>query len=518
MITIRTRTEDEAGVEAEVLEIPEGIVTETEAAGEMKEQTSIAKNIQEKLHSKQVLAEAQAKIQEKLKAMGKVDMMPILSEAPTHKSLRPEEASAYVGLTMNKTEQRLQELKNRIKGVNLPSHANLNIPGQIPEKKPEIELSKEQPEEKQPEEDEDEEVIVDPRLQMKRPTKGRRSTFKFAQAGEYQKLANVQRNTARLHLLQSEIETVAKQTGISSAVKLALVTPDIDQGSSRYLPSIEWWDEYLLKNKNYSAMPSTDLPPEQRYPETITKLIEHPIQLKAPDEPSQPPILKVYLTKKERKKLRRQNRRELQKEQMEKVRLGLAPPPEPKVKISNLMKVLGSDAIQDPTKMEAHVREQMANRLKKHLKANAERKLTDEQRSEKKRRKIFEDTSLALHVAIYRVKSLMNPSKKFKVETNAKQLTMTGCIILYKDINVIIVEGGPKQQKFYRNLMMNRLKWQEEVIIWEGIVKSQAFNDFKVHMVQSPKQARELLEKHGVGHYWDHAYSASMLLTDDADA
>lgn len=332
-----------------------------------KEEDSVLR-LQEKLHSKQVLAEAQAKIQEKLKAMGKIDVTPVLPEAPTHKSLRPEEASAYVGLTMNKTEQRLQELKNRIKGTGLPLLSNLNIPTQVPEKKPEIELSKEQPEVvKEPEPEEDEELLVDPRLQMKRPTKGRRSTFKFAQAGEYQKIANVQRNTARLHLLQSEIETVAKQTGISSAVKLALVTPDIDQGSSKYLPSIEWWDEYLLKNKNYSAMPSKDLPQEQRYPETITNLIEHPIQLKAPDEPSQPPMLKVYLTKKERKKLRRQNRRELLKEQMEKVRLGLAPPPEPKVKISNLMKVLGSDAIQDPTKMEAHVREQMANRLKKHL-------------------------------------------------------------------------------------------------------------------------------------------------------
>ena len=335
-----------------------------------KNEEDSALRLQEKLHSKQVLAEAQAKIQEKLKAMGKIDAIPILSEAPTHKSLRPEEASAYVGLTMNKTEQRLHELKNRIKGSNIPLLSNLNIPTPVPEKKPEVELVKEQPEVKEPEPEEDEELVVDPRLQMKRPVKGRRSTFKFVQAGEYQKLANVQRNTARLHLLQSEIETVAKQTGISSAVKLALVTPDIDQGSSKYLPSIEWWDEYLLKNKSYSAMPSKDLPPDQRYPETITNLIEHPIQLKAPDEPSQAPILKVYLTKKERKKLRRQNRRELLKEQMEKVRLGLAPPPEPKVKISNLMKVLGSDAIQDPTKMEAHVREQMANRLKKHLVSN----------------------------------------------------------------------------------------------------------------------------------------------------
>ena len=75
------------------------------------------------------------------------------------------------------------------------------------------------------------------------------------------------------------------------------------------------------------------------------------------------------------------------------------------------------------------------------------------------------------------MKSLLNPSKKFKIETNAKQLHMTGVIILHKLINVIVVEGGsfeypyndrfisgPKQQKFYNNLMMNRIKWEDEII------------------------------------------------------
>lgn len=38
----------------------------------------------------------------------------------------------------------------------------------------------------------------------------------------------------------------------------------------------------------------------------------------------------IYLTKEERKKLRRQNRREAEKELQEKIRLGLAPPMEPK--------------------------------------------------------------------------------------------------------------------------------------------------------------------------------------------
>lgn len=48
-------------------------------------------------------------------------------------------------------------------------------------------------------------------------------------------------------------------------------------------------------------------------------------------EPSKPIHMHVFLTKKERKKLRRQNRRETWKEEQEKIRLGLEPPPEPKV-------------------------------------------------------------------------------------------------------------------------------------------------------------------------------------------
>lgn len=42
-------------------------------------------------------------------------------------------------------------------------------------------------------------------------------------------------------------------------------------------------------------------------------------------------ICQVYLTTKERKKIRRQNRKETLKEKQEKIRLGLEKPPEPKV-------------------------------------------------------------------------------------------------------------------------------------------------------------------------------------------
>lgn len=70
--------------------------------------------------------------------------------------------------------------------------------------------------------------------------------------------------------------------------------------------------------------------------------------------------------------------------------------------MSNLMRVLGNEAIQDPTKIEAHVRQQMAKRLANHEKANAERKLTPEQRKEKIIKKLKEDVSCGVNVQVYR--------------------------------------------------------------------------------------------------------------------
>lgn len=98
----------------------------------------------------------------------------------------------------------------------------------------------------------------------------------------------------------------------------------------------------------------------------INRLIEHPVQMKPPTHSDLKVTSAVMLTVKERKKMRRQNRSEALKEEQEKVRLGLALPPEPKVKISNLMRVLGTEAVQDPTKVEEYVRNQMAKRQKMH--------------------------------------------------------------------------------------------------------------------------------------------------------
>lgn len=70
-------------------------------------------------------------------------------------------------------------------------------------------------------------------------------------------------------------------------------------------------------------------------------------------------------------------------EKQEKIQLGLMEAPPPKIKISNLMRVLGAEAVQDPTKVEALVREQMRLRKEQHEEHNASRKLSKEERRAK---------------------------------------------------------------------------------------------------------------------------------------
>ena len=369
--------------------------------------------------------------------------------------------------------------------------------------------------------------FFDPRVAAKSAIRTRRS-FHFHEQGKFQQVASKMRMKAQLDKLQNEISQIARKTGINSVTALALVAPRIGDRKDEEEIDLEWWDSVILQTRSYEG---EDGQPNLRQ-ETITNLIEHPIQMRAPTDPLSLPYLPVFLTQKERKKLRRTTRRENWKEKQENIRLGLEPPPQAKVRISNLMRVLGNEAIQDPTKIEAHVREQMAKRLQNHQEANASRKLTAEQRREKKEKKLQEDTSTSgVHVAIYRVKDLSNLSKKYKIETNAKQLFMTGCAVIFKDVNVVVVEGGPKQQKKYKRLMLNRIRWEEDTVkiskhdtgssqpetrnscqlVWEGTTKQRNFGDLIFKLCPSEVVAREHFRKHGVEHYWDLSYSTAVL-------
>ena len=364
----------------------------------------------------------------------------------------------------------------------------------------------------------------DTRVQQESASRPRR-TFKFHEKGRFIQIAQKIRTKSQLQKLQGEIAQAAKRTGIQQASKLALITPRVGgAGLLDAIPEMEWWDDYIVNRA------TEDGEEDLIVNDVVTNLIEHPTQIDAPvgtklDEP----VLGTYMTKKERKKLRRMNRREALKDEQEKVRLGLVPAPEPKVKLSNLMRVLGTDAVQDPTKVEKHVRQQMAKRQKAHEQANAARKLTTEQKKDKRIRKLKEDTSEVVHISMYRVVSLRDPSKKFKIEMNSKQLYMTGCTVMHPDINVVVVEGGPKAQRKFNRLMMIRIRWDEDKkgkktqealedgnaklceLIWEGQSGHHNFGDMTFKQCPTDEEACEFFRKHGVEHYWDLAHSQKIL-------
>jgi U4/U6 small nuclear ribonucleoprotein PRP3 len=134
----------------------------------------------------------------------------------------------------------------------------------------------------------------------------------------------------------------------------------------------------------------------------------------------------MYLTKKERKRIRRQARAEREREKRDKMIMGLIPAPETKFKLSNFMKILGDQAVADPSKVEMRVIKEMQKRQLNHEMRNLARKLTPAERREKKRKKLLEDTSRQVHVAVFSVKDLSFGKLRFKVDVNAQQYNLTG--------------------------------------------------------------------------------------------
>ncbi|XP_036261929.1 U4/U6 small nuclear ribonucleoprotein Prp3-like [Molothrus ater] len=379
-----------------------------------------------------------------------------------------------------------------------------------------------------PSEDVESNTYFDPRVSIT-PAQQQKRSFNFHEKGKFERIAQRLRTKAQLEKLQAEISQAARKTGIHTSTKLALITPKKELKDGE-IPETEWWDSYIIPN-GLGLKGGTASKKDEFF--GVTSLVEHPAQLSPPVDSDTPVTLGVYLTKKEQKKLRRQTRREAQKELQEKVRLGLVPPPEPRARISNLARVLGAEAVQEPTKVEARVRAQVAKRQKAHEEANAARNLTAEQRKAKKVKKLKEDVSQGVHIAVYRVRNLSSPAKRFKIEANAGQLHLTGAVVLHKDLNVVVLEGGPKAQKKFKRLMLHRIKWDERTsntkgedndgsgqsvkktnkcsLVWEGTAKDRSFGQVKLKQCPTEKVAREHLGQRRAEQYGDLALGEAAL-------
>jgi len=293
------------------------------------------------------------------------------------------------------------------------------------------------------------------------------------------------------------------------------------------VPGMEWWDLPLLLHG--AEDPKTR---DRVNVEKITPYVEHPVPIKYTNEKETPEAAMMHLTPKERKKLRRLKRQERTTEIRDKIKMGILQPPPPKVKMSNLMRVLGDEAIADPSTVERRVRQQVEQRRKEHEQRNEARKLPAEERKQKKKLKWMEDQTVtnSVQVCVYKVKDLTNKRHLFKIDMNAQQFHLTGvCVACPGVANIIVVEGGARAVKRYRKLMTKRIKWTEDqtrdddeddedddadkvtapklqdhcVLIWEGVVKARNFKNWKVLHARSEPEARKTLADRGAEHYWE---------------
>mmetsp|Transcript_20210 Transcript_20210/g.42069 ORF Transcript_20210/g.42069 Transcript_20210/m.42069 type:complete len:807 (+) Transcript_20210:124-2544(+) len=291
-------------------------------------------------------------------------------------------------------------------------------------------------------------------------------------------------------------------------------------------------------------------------------LVQHPVPILTPAQraaldqsASKKPTL--HLTKAERKRHRKLRRAERLREQQDLQAAGLLPPPEPRLTLSNYMKVLGDQAVLDPSKMEARVVEQIQARKRKHEKMNEERKLTKEEKAAKHARKLQEDTSRAVKVALFWVRDMSHPYHRAKVDLNAQQNSITGGVLECEvpELALVVAEGGEKAIKRYTRLMTVRMRWKGEdfyvsdeedddmenvgengmaaaasggsddqaqpqqqkpkkfnpnnecELIWTGMAMKRAFHSFMFQSAANSTVARKILEAKKVAHYWDLAIS-----------
>ena len=353
----------------------------------------------------------------------------------------------------------------------------------------------------------------------------------FNQKGKYIQQATALRRQAALEAMKRRIAESSRKAGIDE---------DLDTEKAYLVPAppdIEWWDEGLVAGKDYAAIDSPNDLKIDTPDSIITLYIQHPVALEPPQEKNMPQPKPMFLTPTEQAKLRRQRRMADLKEQQAKVRLGLEPAPPPKVKKSNLMRVLGEAAVLDPTLIEQRVTREIEERAQKHEQMNEERKLTKEEKAEKLANQQAGDAARGIHTSVYKIDSLANGRHRFKISKNAEQNALTGICILHPKFNLVIVEGGQHSINFFKKLMLNRIDWTENsapnsvregnkealanwlqaedekgelkdlglnkcTLVWEGEAKTRAFRKWGSRVCETDSAAKEALARAKMESFW----------------
>jgi U4/U6 small nuclear ribonucleoprotein PRP3 len=356
----------------------------------------------------------------------------------------------------------------------------------------------------------------------------------FNEHGKYLDQASKLRAQSRLEQIKKMLAQQARRAGL-------------DENSERGFlvqqpPEVEWWDEGILGEKTYDCIDQPDKVKIDSEDSIITIYVQHPPLLKAPQDQRLVEVKPMYLTTKEQQKLRRMRRAADLKEHQAKIRLGLEPPPPPKVKRGNMMRVMGEQAIADPTAVEMLVESQIQQRHDDHVNANQSRKLTKEEQHAKITANQAKDQQKGIHMCVFKINTLAYGKHRYQIDQNAKQLGLQGVTIFNPDLNLVIIEGGAFSVNKYKKLMLQRIKWQENglptetqaekqasdprwlhatdelgnlkdhthnkcILIFEGEVKQHSFRKWGSKMCETAGEARELLARSKLDSLWALAKS-----------
>lgn len=347
--------------------------------------------------------------------------------------------------------------------------------------------------------------------------------------GKYLEQASKIRQQNRLEEIKKALTLQARRAGLDENSERGFLV----QAAS----DIEWWDESLLEEKTYNCLEDISQARIDGDDSLITIYVQHPALVKAPQDKRLIETKPMYLTPKEQAKLRRMRRAEDLKEHQAKIRLGLEPPPPPKVKRGNMMRVMGEQAIADPTAVERHVESQIAQRRDDHIKTNEDRKLTKEERLAKLEANQQKDAAKGLYMSVFKVNSLAYGKHRYQIDQNAKQLALNGVTIFNPKMCLVIVEGGIHSITKFKKLMLNRIKWDENaqptaiqaekqaaepkwmrsvdengkvkdlsynrcVLVFEGELKQYGFRKWGSRMCETDGEARQILSRSKMDSMW----------------
>lgn len=328
------------------------------------------------------------------------------------------------------------------------------------------------------------------------------------------------------------------------------------------VPALEWWDAAMLPAGQRKAWSTASASIKQTFKYSqlsidavqAHKYIEFPLPVQSSLAAPSSAGIKLRMTLKERKRARRIASLERTQKLQDDIALGLVPKPEPKMKLSNMMRVMGQLAVLDPTAAEAKVREQVAQRLAQHKAHNEANKATPEERHAKHQARMEADCTGtgAISCAAFRVASLDDARHRFKVRVSAKELYLTGLALSCESppMSVVVVEGGTRAVTGFVRVMTHRIHWdrrleheehdgagEEEAardaakssaeqdteadaaivdvsgaprsqhcaLLWRGLLPQHNFPEWRMRKVATAHAARQVLEEAGMPAFWDLA-------------